>query len=167
MTKKKTQEMFDGIRRDAKAVSAMSEDWLVNIMSTAGKDLRAVRAGIDDLLRYEEVLNGTGVSRKQTVCESALAGATVKEAGEALLANFHGSDAAKLIKHLTQGYVASEAYGECADDLARFQIDQAIRYLGPESAALAAGRSLKVDMDAWQHFKSTMDRCLEVHTTLA
>lgn len=158
---KKTREMFAGIRRDAKTISDMSEDWLVNIMVTANKDLKAIRKGIDHFLRHEEVLNGAGVSQKQSNCESALAGATAEEAAGALVATFHGNDTAKLISTVIDKAVVSESYGTCGDDLSRFFIKQGITYLGPEYAGVAAHNCLKIDMTAWAKFRSTLDDCLE------
>lgn len=85
---------------DAAVVAEMSEAWIVNVLSSAGKNLAAIREGIDDLIRHEAVMSNATHPEPVTDAENlevALAMASVEQLAAAIPGYFDGDDILKLV----------------------------------------------------------------------
>lgn len=54
MADEKLKALMDKVRDDAKIITAWPEDWIVKLLVTGGKDVRAIRDGLDRAMRGRE-----------------------------------------------------------------------------------------------------------------
>jgi hypothetical protein len=49
------KELMDKVRKDARVIISWPEDWIVKVLQTGGKDIRAIRDGLDRAIRGQDL----------------------------------------------------------------------------------------------------------------